>query len=121
MVSQDGVVSSSPVIGLPPGLLAVDNPHATWGSWLRRLPGVLRELLEEWQLVVDGPAVHGVTAVVVPVLDAQQRRQVLKVAWPHDEARHEHVALQVLRGDGGGDAAPRGPGPVRDATRAPAR
>jgi len=71
-----------------------------WASWLDRVPGLVRELFEEWSLTPDGAATHGFTALVLPVRTAAGRPAVLKVGWPHPEAEHEALALQHWHGDG---------------------
>ena len=85
---------------LPPTLLAYAARGPAWADWLDRLPRLLRELLAEWDLVPDGPAVHGRTAVVLPVRTADGEAAVLKAGWPHWEAEHEALALRAWRGDG---------------------
>ena len=68
-------------------------------DWLRSLPRLLSSALERWELVVDGPAMTGWTALVLPVLrDGEQL--ALKVVWPHPEAQHEAVALRYWAGQG---------------------
>jgi streptomycin 6-kinase len=68
-------------------------------DWLTRLPKLVAELGERWELTIDGPSRYGRCALVVPVLRAGDPA-VLKVTWPHPEARHEHLALRAW--DGGG-------------------
>jgi streptomycin 6-kinase len=63
------------------------------------LPRLVRELTEEWALVVDGPAVQGRASLVLPVL-RDGEPAVLKVAMPDDEGEHEALWLQRLGGDG---------------------
>src|SRR3954451_13138088 len=87
-------------IQIPAGFLAYAARGPEWASFLDRLPALLRELLEDWQLVVDGEPTHGYAAVVVPVRTTGGRPAALKVGWPHEEAEHEHLALQHWRGDG---------------------
>ena len=84
---------------LPAGLIAPDGRGDGWVAWVERLPRIVAELLDEWALVVDGRPVHGQTALVVPVA-ADGVSAVLKVAWPHDEGRHEILALQTWHGRG---------------------
>lgn len=67
-------------------------------QWLDRLPALLAQLMHRWELVADGPARHGVTAVVVPTVRRDGSRAALKVTWPHAEARHEHLALRAWDG-----------------------
>jgi streptomycin 6-kinase len=88
------------VTALPAGFLAYAARGPAWAEFVDRLPTVVRELLEEWELAVDGDATHGHTAVVVPVRTPTGRPAVLKVGWPHWEAELEHLALQHWRGDG---------------------
>jgi len=85
---------------VPPSLQAYAARGSSWASWLDRLPGVVRGLLDDWELVVDGASLHGNAALVVPVLTAGRDAAVLKVSWPHWEAEHEALALQHWRGDG---------------------
>lgn len=68
-------------------------------DWLRTLPGLVAELLDQWGLVVSGPARHGYAALVLPV-DGPDQPAVLKVAWPHPEARDEHRTLHTWGGRG---------------------
>ena len=88
------------VIALPATLLAYAARGPEWAGWVDRLPRLLRDLLAEWDLAPDGPAVHGHTAVVVPVRTADGEAAVLKVGWPHWEAEHEALALQTWHGNG---------------------
>jgi streptomycin 6-kinase len=69
-------------------------------DWLDRLPGLVRESLRRWDLTPDGDALHGVCALVLPVRRTTGEAAVLKVGWPHREARHEHLALQLWGGRG---------------------
>jgi len=87
-------------VRLPSGFLAYAGRGADWTAFLDRLPRLLDDLLGEWQLVVDGEAVHGHCAVVLPVRTASGRPAALKVGWPHWEAEHEHLALQHWHGRG---------------------
>ena len=64
------------------------------------LPREMRDLLEEWELVLDSDEVWGRFSVVVPVRTAAGERAVLKVAHPDPETRHEALALQRWGGDG---------------------
>ncbi|HLS46407.1 MAG TPA: aminoglycoside phosphotransferase family protein [Ornithinicoccus sp.] len=68
-------------------------------DWLLTLPNLVRELLDTWGLTVSGAARHGYAALVLPV-DGADRPAVLKVAWPHPEARDEHRTLRTWAGRG---------------------
>ncbi|MRJ74994.1 aminoglycoside resistance protein [Aeromicrobium sp. SMF47] len=84
---------------LPPALQAYAARGDDWGRWVAGLPRLVRELIDEWELTVDGDPLHGHTALVVPVVAAGERL-VLKVVMPHEEARHEALALQHWHGRG---------------------
>jgi streptomycin 6-kinase len=85
---------------LPPTYRAYAARGQEWVDFLDRLPGMLRDLLGEWDLTTDGEVTHGECAVVVPVRTASGRPAALKVGWPHWEAEHEHLALQHWHGHG---------------------
>ena len=85
---------------LPPAFLAQGVPGTPFARFLDRLPGLVADLVGEWQLTYDGEPRHGVGALAVPVRTPAGLPAVLKVTFPHDEAEHEHVALQAWHGDG---------------------
>ena len=73
-------------------------------QWLARLPRILAGRLTAWDLTLDpdvpGAPWAGTSALVVPVRLPTRRPAVLKVTWPHLEARHEHLALRLWDGAG---------------------
>ncbi|MGH8775868.1 MAG: aminoglycoside phosphotransferase family protein [Jiangellaceae bacterium] len=89
-------------LDVPDGLRArlgkLNDP--TTGSWLERLPRLAADFLERWTLRVDGDPMHGFCAMVVPVMTSDGTAAVLKLSWPHPEARDEHRALTVWDGRG---------------------
>ncbi|TCC65532.1 aminoglycoside resistance protein [Kribbella pittospori] len=87
-------------VDIPAGLLVVASRGQDWADWLDRLPRLTRELLDEWQLRVDGTSAYGNCALVVPVTTADGQRAVLKVQFPHWEAETEHLALRAWAGNG---------------------
>lgn len=87
-------------VALPESFLAYGDRGPEWRSFLDRLPAIVTELLGEWDLKVDGAPTHGNVALVVPVRSPSGRPAALKVGWPHDEAEHEHLALQHWHGRG---------------------
>ncbi|MFG1626570.1 aminoglycoside phosphotransferase family protein [Kribbella sp. NPDC049227] len=87
-------------VEIPTGLLVVASRGQDWADWLDRLPRLTRELLDEWQLRVDGTSAYGNCALVVPVTTADGQRAVLKVQFPHWEAETEHLALRAWAGNG---------------------
>ncbi|UAL28353.1 aminoglycoside phosphotransferase family protein [Nocardioides rotundus] len=88
-------------VRIPDGLEEQRGLGPDWGAWLDRLPALADELVEEWGLRRDGPALHGYTSLVVPVRDREGERVVLKVTFDgDDESAHEALALQTWGGDG---------------------
>ena len=86
---------------IPPSFAAGHEAGDTaFAEFHARLPGLLREVVADWQLTFDGPPWHGHCALVVPVRTPAGRPAVLKLTFPHDEAQHEHLALQRWHGDG---------------------
>ena len=69
-------------------------------DWIDALPGLIRDLLAEWELEPIGRSSSGVCAVAIPVrllgtgrdLVGVSGEGVLKITWPHPEAATEHLA-----------------------------
>lgn len=68
-------------------------------DWAAALPRLLADVLDEWDLVVDGPARTGRCALVLPVR-GPEGRAALKLGWPHPDAEGEHLALRAWDGRG---------------------
>lgn len=68
-------------------------------DWLAALPGIVDHCARQWSLRLDGPVWHGQCALVLPC-HRDGEPVVLKVSWPHEEARLEHLALQNWHGRG---------------------
>jgi streptomycin 6-kinase len=85
---------------IPAELQARRRLGPPWGGWLDVLPRRTAELLDEWDLTVDGPAMHGYCSVVLPVRTPSAAPAALKVQLPDEEHEHEHLALQQWHGDG---------------------
>lgn len=85
---------------LPTGVLAMAARGDSWADWVRVLPGTVRDLLDEWQLTVDGAPRHGTCSLVIPVRPPSGRPAVLKTGFPDAESEHEHLALQHWHGNG---------------------
>jgi streptomycin 6-kinase len=70
-------------------------------SWLERLPAVVRELSDRWEVSVgdpvDGPEVSA--AWVAPATRADGSHTVLKLGMPHMEAEQEIAGLRFWDGD----------------------
>jgi streptomycin 6-kinase len=84
---------------LPDAVLAFAERGPEWAAFVERLPRVLREVMDEWALELDGEPRHGFCALVLPVRHAG-RAAVLKLGFPDDESEHEGLALQRWGGDG---------------------
>ena len=85
---------------LPAGVLAFAARGREWAAFVDRLPGLVRGLLDDWQLEADGEALHGYCALVLPVRTAGNRPAMLKVGFRDEESEHEHLALQHWQGRG---------------------
>ncbi|WP_182523753.1 aminoglycoside phosphotransferase family protein [Nocardioides dongkuii] len=85
---------------LPDGVLAFAARGPAWATWVERLPRLVDDVVEEWELVADGPATHGWTALVLPVTDRDGTPAVLKLVCPGEEEEQEALALQRWGGDG---------------------
>lgn len=83
---------------IPPHLEARRALGEPWAAWLDALPGLVEDLSRRWQLTLDGPALAGHTALVVPVLDADGERRALKVGFLHEDSAGEIAALQLWGG-----------------------
>ncbi|MDB4206083.1 aminoglycoside phosphotransferase family protein [bacterium] len=82
---------------LPVEVLAFADRGPDWADFVDHLPRLVRDISQEWQLTPDGPALHGYTALVLPVI-ASTGPAMLKIGFPHDESEHEHLALQHWHG-----------------------
>jgi streptomycin 6-kinase len=71
-----------------------------WAAFVVELPGLVRGLLEEWELAPDGQPTHGYCALVLPVRTPGGRPAVLKVGFRDDESEHESLAMQRWGGRG---------------------
>jgi len=88
------------VVDVPAALRTQVEGGPSWNDWLARAPRLSDELISEWGLRVDGPTRSRNCAMVVPVRTDDDRAGVLKITWPHWEAKNEHLALRAWQGDG---------------------
>lgn len=68
--------------------------------WLEELPALVERAARRWGLALGEPYQDGASAWTAPARTAAGTAVVLKVAFPHDEARHEAVALRAWDGHG---------------------
>jgi streptomycin 6-kinase len=86
---------------LPDGVLSMAVRGPDWSEWVDRLPRLRADLMEEWGLTPDGWMMHGFCSLVVPAVDAEGQRVVLKLTVDSDvESQHEGLALQAWGGEG---------------------
>lgn len=88
---------------VPPELARrlVSRHGAAARAWLDRLPGIVAGLAERWSLQVGPPFPSvGSAAWVAPAGEVDGLPVVLKVSWPHREARSEAAGLRFFDGRG---------------------
>nr|WP_234390187.1 aminoglycoside phosphotransferase family protein [Streptomyces sp. MMG1533] len=68
-------------------------------AFIAALPDLTADFLERWELTVDGQPMHGVAALVLPVIRADDTRAVLKLQLLDEESEGEPVALRIWNGD----------------------
>jgi len=69
-------------------------------AWLARLPELVARALERWDLRAGEPFASGSASWCAPVTGPDGADLVLKVAYPHDEARDEAAVLRAWDGSG---------------------
>ncbi len=69
-------------------------------AWLARLPDLVTELERRWGIATGSPYRTGVAAWTAPAITDDDTLAVLKVSWPHREARGEAEGLRFWAGDG---------------------
>lgn len=69
-------------------------------AWLASLPAVVDALEAEWGVRTGSPFTRGTAAWTAPAVTAEGEPAVLKVSWPHREARYEADGLRHWAGAG---------------------
>ena len=88
---------------LPANLVdaAAQDLHPRRRDWVTRLPGIVADLADRWDLTLGEPfQPGGQTAWVAPARDAAGRDLVLKAGWTSVESRHEAAGLRLWAGRG---------------------
>lgn len=86
-------------IEVPASFLAMPRWWTEGADWLAGLPALVAERCAVWDLVVDGPFLHGSNALVVPVLRGNERL-VLRLSPPDAAFAAERDALRFWAGRG---------------------
>ena len=85
---------------VPATMAGLADRGPDWERWLADLPRIADEVATEWELMPSGDAMHGETALVLPVRDADGTRLVLKLAFVEGDNAGEIPALKAWRGLG---------------------
>ncbi|RSS78429.1 aminoglycoside phosphotransferase family protein [Streptomyces sp. WAC06614] len=90
------------VVVVPDGLVRAQERYngAAGREFVAALPARAAQFLQRWRLRRTGPALHGVTALVLPVLRADGTPAALKLLLPDDESAGEPAALRAWAGQG---------------------
>jgi streptomycin 6-kinase len=78
----------------------VAEPGLTHGAWLERVPELVRERVDRWELRLGEPYVAGAAGYTARVELSDGTPAVLKVIYPHRESEHEAAALDLHDGAG---------------------
>ncbi|MGW1994014.1 aminoglycoside phosphotransferase family protein [Embleya sp. NPDC001921] len=69
-------------------------------AWLDALPRLAADTLDRWSLRPDGPAGHGMAALVLPVTRADGTPAVLRLQQPTEDNAGVALGLRTWNGDG---------------------
>jgi streptomycin 6-kinase len=78
----------------------VADASLTHGVWLERVPDLIAECVEEWDLQLGDRYEPGAAGYTVRADLPDDTPAVLKLIYPHREAEHEGEALRAWDGDG---------------------
>lgn len=87
-------------ITVPPVLTQPGGAGSTeaGAAWLANVPTLVARAADRWQLQVGEPFGVGTASWTAPATTTDGTPVVLKISFPHDEARYEAVALALWRG-----------------------
>ncbi|MFB6679792.1 aminoglycoside phosphotransferase family protein [Streptomyces sp. NPDC056390] len=90
------------MIDIPDGLVESQYTYAgePGRAFIAGLPARVEEFVERWDLRVDGPAMHGMAALVLPVVRGDGTPAAVKFQILDEETEGEPVALRLWDGDG---------------------
>ncbi|MEU5846808.1 aminoglycoside phosphotransferase family protein [Saccharopolyspora shandongensis] len=90
----------SPAVVVPAALAATHRASSRGSSWIDGLPALAEQQLAAWRLRPDGAAWHGMVALVLPVVRADDSAAVLKLQPVTEDTAEEPVGLRVWDGRG---------------------
>ncbi|RJO78458.1 hydroxyurea phosphotransferase [Nocardia panacis] len=87
---------------MPAGLIESQYTYAgsVGRAFIAALPALVDELLRRWELRVDGPSMHGMAALVLPVVRPDGRPAAIKFQILDEETEGEPEALRLWAGHG---------------------
>ncbi|WP_084955553.1 aminoglycoside phosphotransferase family protein [Thermoactinospora rubra] len=90
------------MIEIPPKLAEYHRRHAddSGPEWTAVLPGLVERFVDDWDLRLDGPPMHGVVSLVLPVRRGDGSPAVLKLQPLTEEHATEAPGLRAWDGDG---------------------
>ncbi len=90
------------MIEVPDALAASQHRYngAAGRAFVAALPRRAARFLDRWELRLDGPSMHGMTALVLPVRRADDTPAVLKLQLLDEESAGEPLALRAWAGGG---------------------
>lgn len=90
------------MIEVPDELAAnhLQYPDDSGPAWTAALPGVAQHFLDAWDLRVEGPSMHGIVSLVLPVRQADGTPAALKLQPATEENVTEGPGLRQWDGDG---------------------
>lgn len=89
-------------VEIPAALVAsyTRNGGAAERTWIARLPALVAELLDRWELERDGGTGSGEASLMVPVRRADDTRAALRLQLPREETAAALIGLRAWNGDG---------------------
>lgn len=88
-------------LSIPRNLKQAAATDAARQAWVARLPSILAQVQDRWDVELEPPyQPGGRVAWVAPARSATLGAVVLKLAWRHDESQHEADGLDAWGGTG---------------------
>ena len=87
-------------VHVPTGLRQAVVEEENGQEWLDSIPERVARAVERWSLVIGEPFETGMVGWTAPATTTAGAEVVVKLSYPHDEARDEAAALRAWRGAG---------------------